>query len=93
MRSIVIIARFVVLEALRGGLPWLAFACIAASVGLAAFLAQVALTETREFQAAGAAALLRAPSLGERSLVTASSTLVAITARRSAKGVRPRAKV
>ena len=60
MRSIVIIARFVVLEALRGGLPWLAFACIAASVGLAAFLAQVALTETREFQAAGAAALLRA---------------------------------
>ena len=57
---IVVIARFVLLEALRGGLPWLVLACVGASLGLAAFLAQIALTETRELQAAAAAALLRA---------------------------------
>ena len=60
VRPIVVIARFVLLEALRGGLPWLGLACVGASVGLATFLAQVALTETRELQAAAAAALLRA---------------------------------
>lgn len=60
MRPIAVIARFVLLEAVRGGLPWLVLACVGASIGLAAFLAQVALTETRELQAAAAAALLRA---------------------------------
>lgn len=60
VKPIAVIARFVLLEALRGGLPWLALLCIAASAGLAAFLAQVALTEARELQAAAAAALLRA---------------------------------
>ena len=54
-----VIARFVLLEAFRSGLPWLALACIAASVGLAAFLAHIALTETRELQATAAAAMLR----------------------------------
>ena len=60
MHPVKVIARFVVLEALRGGLPGLALACIAASLGVAVFLAQVTLTETREFQAAATAALLRA---------------------------------
>ncbi len=60
MHPVRVIARFVQLEALRSGLPWLAFACIGASVGLAVFLGQVALTEAREFQAAATAALLRA---------------------------------
>jgi ABC-type transport system involved in multi-copper enzyme maturation permease subunit len=59
MRPVWIIARFALLEALRSGLPWLALGCVAASVGFAAFLAQVALTETRELQAAAAAAMLR----------------------------------
>jgi ABC-type transport system involved in multi-copper enzyme maturation permease subunit len=59
VRPIAVIARFVLLEARRSGLPWLALACIAASFGLALFLSQVALTETREFQAAAAAVLLR----------------------------------
>jgi ABC-type transport system involved in multi-copper enzyme maturation permease subunit len=59
VRAIGVIARFVVLEALRGGLPWLALACVAASAGLAAFLAHVALTETRELQATVCAAVLR----------------------------------
>src|SRR5258706_16331112 len=54
-----IIARFALLEAWRSGLPWLALGCIVASVGFAAFLAHVALTETRELQAAAAAAMLR----------------------------------
>lgn len=53
------IARFVLLEARRSGLPWLALAGVAASVALAAFLAQLALTEARELQAAVAGALLR----------------------------------
>src|SRR5258706_302261 len=48
------LARFVLLEARRSGLPWLALACIALSVGLAAFLSQVALTESRALQAARA---------------------------------------
>jgi len=59
MRPVSTIARFVLLEALRSGLPWLALTCVVASLGLAAFLAQVALTETRELQAAAAGALLR----------------------------------
>lgn len=54
-----VIARFVLLEAFRSGLPWLALACVAASFGFAAFLAHIALTETRELQAAVAAAMLR----------------------------------
>lgn len=54
-----IVARLVLLEALRSGLPWLALGCVLASLGLAAFLAQVALTETRELQAAAAGAFLR----------------------------------
>jgi ABC-type Na+ efflux pump permease subunit len=52
--------RLTLLEARRGGLPWLGLASIAAGVGIAAFLAQVALTETRELQVAILAALLRA---------------------------------
>lgn len=58
-RAVCVVARFVLLEAFRSGLPWLALACIAASVGFAAFLAHVALTETRELQATAAAAVLR----------------------------------
>src|SRR6267143_401351 len=41
-----ILARFVLLEARRGGLPWLAVASIAVALGLAAFLSQVAVTES-----------------------------------------------
>lgn len=48
------------LEARRSGLPWLVLGLLAAALGLAAFLSQVAVTEGRELQAALAAALLRA---------------------------------
>jgi ABC-type Na+ efflux pump permease subunit len=54
------LARLVLIEARRSGLPWIAGACIAAGIGLAAFLSQVALTETRELQVAIIAAWLRA---------------------------------
>jgi hypothetical protein len=59
MKPIVAVARFALLEAWRSGLPWLALACVAASLALAGFLSQVALTESRELQASAAAALLR----------------------------------
>ncbi len=54
------LARLVLIEARRGGLPWLAGACIIVGIGLAAFLSQVALTESRELQLAIVAAWLRA---------------------------------
>lgn len=55
-----LLARSVVLEARRGGLPWLAAGAMLGSVSLAAFLSQVALTESLALQAAVMAALLRA---------------------------------
>ena len=54
------LARLVLVEARRGGLPWLAAGCLAAGLGLAAFLSRVALTETRELELALVAAWLRA---------------------------------
>jgi len=59
MPAALILARFVLLEARRSGLPWLVAASLLAALGLAAFLAQVALTESAALQAAFAAALLR----------------------------------
>src|SRR3990170_7971619 len=60
MISVLLLARNTLLEARRSGLPWLALGLLAAALGLAAFLSQVAMTEGRELQAALAAALLRA---------------------------------
>lgn len=57
------LARLILLEARRGGLPWLAAAALALGLGLAAFLSQVALTESRTLQAALVAALLRAAAV------------------------------
>jgi ABC-type Na+ efflux pump permease subunit len=54
------LARSVLLEARRGGLPWLALAAVAFGLGLAAFASQVALTESLALQAALVAAVLRA---------------------------------
>jgi ABC-type Na+ efflux pump permease subunit len=55
-----IFARLALLEALRGGLPWLAAASVLLGAGLAAFLSQLALTESVSLQAAVVAAVLRA---------------------------------
>jgi ABC-type Na+ efflux pump permease subunit len=70
-----ILARTVLLEARRGGLPWLAAAGIATALALAAFLSQVALTEGRELQAALLGALLRACAVFLVAAQVASSTL------------------
>jgi hypothetical protein len=58
-RPVVVLVRSVVLEARRGGLPWLALAAVAVGLGLAAFVSQVALTESRALQAALLAAVWR----------------------------------
>jgi hypothetical protein len=55
-----ILARLVLLEARRSGLPWLVAGGLPAALGLAAFLSQVAVTEGHALQLAVLAALLRA---------------------------------
>lgn len=74
MHPTFILARTVLLEARRSGLPWLALASIVAAIVLAAFLAQVALTESLQLQAALAAALLRACGAFLVALAIAAST-------------------
>ena len=54
------LARYVLLEALRSGLPRLAAAGIVVAAALAAFLSQVAVTESRALQVAVIASLMRA---------------------------------
>lgn len=60
MAPALLLARSTLTEARRSGLPWLALACLALAFGLAAFLSQVAITESRALQASLAAAVLRA---------------------------------
>src|SRR5687768_18309212 len=70
-----VLARLVLLEARRGGLPWLALGCIAVGVSLAAFLSQVAVTESRTLQAALVAGVLRAGAVFLIAAQVAGSTL------------------
>jgi hypothetical protein len=53
------VARYVLIEARRSGLPWLAAGCVLAALGLSGFLSQVAITEGAALQASASAALLR----------------------------------
>ncbi len=69
------LARLVLLEARRGGLPWLVAASVAVGLALAAFLSQVAMTESLRLQAAIVAALLRASAVFLIAAQVASSTL------------------
>ena len=55
-----ILARFALIEARRGGLPWLVLASVVVVLGIAGFLSQVAVTESLQLQASITAALLRA---------------------------------
>jgi ABC-type Na+ efflux pump permease subunit len=71
----VLLARSVLLEARRGGLPWLAAASLGLSLALAAFVANVALTERDALQAALVAAVLRACAVFLVAAQVASSTL------------------
>ena len=63
MGPVITLARYTVIEARRGGLPWLAAGCIAIALALAAFLSQVAITESLQLQAALMAAFLRASAV------------------------------
>jgi ABC-type transport system involved in multi-copper enzyme maturation permease subunit len=69
------LARFILIEARRGGLPWLAVAVLAVCLGLAAFLSQVALTEREQLQLAVVAATLRAAAVFLVCAYVVSSTL------------------
>jgi hypothetical protein len=69
------LARLVVLDARRGGLPWLALAALLLAVLLSIFLSQVALTETGGVQLALVAPLLRASAVLLLCLHVAGSTL------------------
>jgi hypothetical protein len=57
------IARYALTEARRSALPWLALACLAASLGVAGFLSQVAITGSAALQASVCAALLRGAAI------------------------------
>ena len=70
-----ILARTVLLEARRGGLPWLALASLLVALGLAAFVSQVALTESLSLQASLLAAVLRACAMFLVAAQVTSSTL------------------
>lgn len=59
MRPGLILARFVILEARRTGLPFLMLGTLAAGVGIAGFLSQLALTESSALQAGILAAFFR----------------------------------
>src|SRR5918992_1089733 len=69
------LARSVLLEARRGGLPWLVAASLVAGLALATFLSQVALTERAALQAAALAAVLRACAVFLVAAQVSSSTL------------------
>ena len=59
-RATVIIARYVLVEARRSSLPWLAAGGMIAALALSSFLSRVAITEASSLQASVSAALLRA---------------------------------
>ena len=69
------LARLVLLEARRGGLPWLGLGFIAMGLVLAAFFSQVAVTESNALQAALVAAVLRAGAVYLIAAQVAGSTL------------------
>lgn len=69
------LARFILIDALRGGLPWLALASLVLAVAAAAFLSQVAVTESLALQVSVVAALLRAAAVFLVAAQVAASTL------------------
>lgn len=83
MHATATIARYTLLEAWRGGLPWLALGCIAAALALAAFVSQVAITEGLRLQASMAGALLRACAV----FLLAAHVVASITRDANDKGI------
>jgi hypothetical protein len=58
--QIATVARYVLIEARRSPLPWLAAGSVLVALGLAGFLSELAITEAAALQASTSAALLRA---------------------------------
>lgn len=58
-RPLFVVARYTVIEALRGGLPWIAAGCVLAVAAASLFLSHVSISEGAALQAAFAASLLR----------------------------------
>jgi len=75
MRFAATLPRLALIEARRSALPWLLLAGVAAALGLAGFLSQVALTESLQLQAAIVAALLRAFAVFVVAIHVATSTV------------------
>jgi hypothetical protein len=69
------LARFIVLEAWRGGLPWVAGTVLLVCAALAAFLSQVAITEGTQLRLAIVGAVLRAAAVFLMAAYVTSSTL------------------
>ena len=69
------LARLVLIEARRGALPWLAVLSVLLILALAGFLAQVALTESRQLDLAVTSALGRACALFLLAIQVANSVL------------------
>ena len=69
------LARFILIDALRSGLPWLALASLVLAVAVAGFLSQVAVTESLALQVSVVAALLRAAAVFLVAAQVAASTL------------------
>jgi hypothetical protein len=70
-----ILARLCLVEARRGGLPWLALASLLAALSLAAFLSEAAISESRSLQLSVLAAVLRAAAVFLVAAQVAASTL------------------
>jgi ABC-type transport system involved in multi-copper enzyme maturation permease subunit len=73
MGFVTTLARITVLEALRDRLLWLAAIVVLAGIALAAFLREVAITESREIETAVLAALLRVAAVFIVSIAVISS--------------------
>lgn len=77
------VARYVLVEAWRSGLPWIALAGASGAYALAAFLARVAITDGAAVQASVSAALLRALAV----FLLAAHAVASITREANDKGV------
>lgn len=83
MRLALTLARFVLLEARRSGLPLLALGAFLAGIGLAGFLSQVALTESANLQTGVLAALFRVTVI----FLTAAFVITSVVRESSDKGL------
>jgi ABC-type transport system involved in multi-copper enzyme maturation permease subunit len=78
-----VVARYVLVEARRSGLPWVAAVCVLAVMTATLFLARVTLSEGAALQAAAAAALLRAAAV----FVLAAHVIASVTREANDRGL------